>query len=53
MAKKKKKAKARGFRLIQFVIILLIFYVAIVFNHQRKLMKYLKTKKSENLAKKQ
>ena len=51
MAKKKKKAK--GLRLIHLVIILLIVYATIVFNHQRKLMKDLNTKKAENLAKKQ
>jgi cell division protein FtsL len=48
MAKKKKN---KGFRLIHLVIIALLVYVAIVYNHQRNLMKDLNTKKSENLAK--
>lgn len=45
-----KKKKTGGIRLIHLVIIFLIFYVAIVFNHQRSLFKDLDAKKAMNLA---
>ena len=47
---KKKKTKAK-FRLIHFIILFLIVYVAIVFNHQRKLLNNLDSKKEINEAK--
>jgi len=45
-----KKKKTGGIRLIHLVLILLVVYVAIVFNHQRSLVKDLDAKKAMNLA---
>ena len=45
-----KKKKARRMRLIHLVLIFLGIYVAIVFNHQRTLMKDLTNKKLKNQA---
>lgn len=43
-----KKKKTKGFRIIHLVFIFLVFYVVVVLNHQRNLMKDLDSKKSMN-----
>jgi cell division protein FtsL len=47
----RKKQKKGKFRLIHFIILFLLIYVVIVFNHQRKLLKNLDAKKKMNEAK--
>lgn len=47
---KKKKIRKGRFRLIHLIIIILVVYVTIVFNHQRKLLNNLDSKREINEA---